>query len=679
MLVIQLLKSKLNTKKITAVMIVLILFAVVFFIMPNIAGAQDDLVTETQALGETAGFSQQPLPVIIGNIIRIFLGFLGVVLLIIIIYGGFLYMTSGGEPDKVSKARKWIVNGIIGLVICLSAFAITSFIISKLNEAFGLSGGGDGIQTEFKNPGLASGALGSVIKEHYPFPNANVPRNTIIMVTFKQEIEPESIMGDDIVCDEDGCSGSLDSDAIQIYRACDSLYPDDAYIPEEYNYDEARGQTQTCNQWKGLPPDDESLFITEGQITTTADNKTFIFNPYGFTDQHLGSANEDVSYIVNLTNNIQNQETNTGVFTGLAQASYSWNFTTTTQIDNSSPFITAVYPVTLDENKQAVPASLDDEGFVRNTKIRIDFSEPILPLGFQNLDFNSTDEMLASNAEILIYSPNLEQPIIGDFITSINQYRSVVFEPKGSCIEGEELQNACGGAIYCLPGETIIRVQVNSVTTDKLLEGIGPQISVAYPAGGIVDAAFNALDTDGLLGKGNGQTQGVEDNYIWIFKTSDQFDVTPPTINSVEPEFGADKSDGVTPDVEIKAVFSEEINPATSTSNNLSIYSPDWSGWVTGSLLCIEQVDEDGETYCNTDAKTVVINHGDFPLAQIGETEVPMIYPKITSGIEDMNGNCFNPCDGPGCDGVAAGQACCAETVNEEIQQVIREGDECSY
>ncbi len=62
------------------------------------------------------------------DIIQLFLQFLGIVLLIIIIYAGFLWLTAGGNQEQVSKARKWITNGVIGMIIVSISWAIAIFI-----------------------------------------------------------------------------------------------------------------------------------------------------------------------------------------------------------------------------------------------------------------------------------------------------------------------------------------------------------------------------------------------------------------------------------------------------------------------------------------------------------------------------------------------------------------------
>ena len=58
-----------------------------------------------------------------------------VLCVIMLIVSGFLYMTSGGNEDKVGKATKTLVNAIIGLVISFVAVMLVNFILKKfLNQ-----------------------------------------------------------------------------------------------------------------------------------------------------------------------------------------------------------------------------------------------------------------------------------------------------------------------------------------------------------------------------------------------------------------------------------------------------------------------------------------------------------------------------------------------------------------
>ena len=86
-------------------------------------------------VGTTTGMGTKDIRQTIAAIINVALSLLGIIVLVIIIYGGFLWMTAGGNDDRVGEAKKWIFGGIIGLVIILSAYAIASFVISNLVTA----------------------------------------------------------------------------------------------------------------------------------------------------------------------------------------------------------------------------------------------------------------------------------------------------------------------------------------------------------------------------------------------------------------------------------------------------------------------------------------------------------------------------------------------------------------
>ena len=81
------------------------------------------------------GLGEAELVDTIAAIIRIALGFLGVIAVVIILLGGFKWMTAAGAEDKVKNAKQLIFSGIIGLVIILSAYAIASFVIDSIVAA----------------------------------------------------------------------------------------------------------------------------------------------------------------------------------------------------------------------------------------------------------------------------------------------------------------------------------------------------------------------------------------------------------------------------------------------------------------------------------------------------------------------------------------------------------------
>jgi hypothetical protein len=125
------------TKKITGLAVSLALAAAV--LSPVAALAQGDLTIEDTGVTaiEESGLklSGGDVRQTAARLINVALGFLGIVALIIVIIGGFQYMLSGGNEEKTSAARKLMISGIIGLAIILSAWAITTFVLSRLIEA----------------------------------------------------------------------------------------------------------------------------------------------------------------------------------------------------------------------------------------------------------------------------------------------------------------------------------------------------------------------------------------------------------------------------------------------------------------------------------------------------------------------------------------------------------------
>lgn len=68
----------------------------------------------------------------VGNVLNAIYGVIAVVAVVMIVIAGIKYSTSQGDPGKVQSAKGTILYAIIGLVITISAFAITNFILSAL-------------------------------------------------------------------------------------------------------------------------------------------------------------------------------------------------------------------------------------------------------------------------------------------------------------------------------------------------------------------------------------------------------------------------------------------------------------------------------------------------------------------------------------------------------------------
>jgi len=117
-----------------------------FLFSNSVALAQNSLDEVVKGLNEAATkipayepqindtYDDKFIAIKLGDMIGLVLSFIGVLFLILTIYGGISWMTAGGNEQKVEKAKTIIINAVIGLLIVLSAYKITSFIGGQLTK-----------------------------------------------------------------------------------------------------------------------------------------------------------------------------------------------------------------------------------------------------------------------------------------------------------------------------------------------------------------------------------------------------------------------------------------------------------------------------------------------------------------------------------------------------------------
>ncbi len=266
------------------------------FILPASVWALDVGINQAAKIGLGAAGPK----VIIVKVVQVALGFLSLLAVILVLYAGFVWMTSGGNEAKVEQAKKILRNALIGLLIILASFGIATFFLNRWQQAAGPAGGGGGGGGAHGGgmPGLGLCAIESV----YPAPDqSDVPRNTVIIVTFREPASSTTIFdpnNNDIVLPE----------SVKIYPTADPANP-----------------------------------IANLRATTT-DNRTFVFLP----PQYLGSPSEQINYTVYLSNDIRKLNGD-GIFAGCRGDYYQWHFTVSTKLDLTPPQIKSVFPPPDDE------------------------------------------------------------------------------------------------------------------------------------------------------------------------------------------------------------------------------------------------------------------------------------------------------------------------------------------
>lgn len=95
-------------------------------LMPLVATAATPYSIES--IGSAIGLRDTDLKRTVINIIQWVLGILAILAVALVIYGGFLWMTSAGNEERVDKGKKVISAALIGLVVVILAWAIVIFI-----------------------------------------------------------------------------------------------------------------------------------------------------------------------------------------------------------------------------------------------------------------------------------------------------------------------------------------------------------------------------------------------------------------------------------------------------------------------------------------------------------------------------------------------------------------------
>ncbi len=98
------------------------------------AGSLKDAMTNLGTAGKKAGTSETQVDVVAGQIIFTALSFVGLIFLVLTVYAGYLWMTARGDSGQIEKAQEIIKAAVIGLIVVMSAYAITALVTSRLGQ-----------------------------------------------------------------------------------------------------------------------------------------------------------------------------------------------------------------------------------------------------------------------------------------------------------------------------------------------------------------------------------------------------------------------------------------------------------------------------------------------------------------------------------------------------------------
>ncbi len=304
--------------------------------LANLAFAQNIDVGMNE-IGNTIQLSSTDPRVIVARVINFALLFLGVIAVGLIIYAGFLWMTSGGSEDKIDQAKRILRNAVIGLVIILSAWGIASFVLSRL---LGVTGAGNLFGNNSNNSSLiGTGAMGACTVERvYPEDGqSDVARNTSIIISFKEALLLDSVCqneaGGACVCNQTDCH-LLNPENIRIFR---------------------QDLGDNCGD-SSCPADNTN--VSRAYVHASDDRRTLIITPLEF----LGQADGNVDYSVLFTGDVL-KDGGESIFKTCSNDFFQWGFEVSNNLDLTPPQVLrgGIFPLPDNEEdifEQSVPASV---------------------------------------------------------------------------------------------------------------------------------------------------------------------------------------------------------------------------------------------------------------------------------------------------------------------------------
>ncbi len=156
--------------------------------------AQTASTFSIESVGQQVGLGNADLRQVAINIIRWLLGFVTLIAVAYLVYGGYLWMTAAGNEQRVEKAKQVILQAVIGLVIIILAWAIVLFVartVAETTNTNNTNGGGGGgcIGFECLSTPKTFDLTGVTTCSARPDYAKNVPRASAVSLTFNHDID----------------------------------------------------------------------------------------------------------------------------------------------------------------------------------------------------------------------------------------------------------------------------------------------------------------------------------------------------------------------------------------------------------------------------------------------------------------------------------------------------------
>lgn len=379
---------------------------------------------------------------VIAALINIILGFLAFVAVAVLLYGGFIWMTAAGNPERVDTAKRVIVNAVIGLVIVLASWGIALWLIITIGNATGASfgpGDGDG-RDDCIGCSIPSAGGDFYVLSTNPDARGEALLCSDITVRMSRTVDKTTVTQSSFFVRNTGGAQLADGQACSENRDCLSALcsPD----------------SNTCIGDRlpgtiGFGPGDETAY--------------FNFIPeFNFL--------QDTTYEATVTSDIRSLDGGDGGGS-LSATPYNWSFTTGDETDDTPP--------TVQVNPSSPFPANGATDVCTNTVVNFDFSEPMRISSFND-----------ETSFVLDYAGTPDSPISADWLET---------SPLGSWSFGAEFDYASARPAVQL--EDFSRYSVRLFGGDPAADFAGAvQDSCGNPLDGNANSIAQGDPVDNFLG-----------------------------------------------------------------------------------------------------------------------------------------------------------------------------------
>lgn len=128
------------------IIVFLMILISVFYVLPCSANLSEDVNKKLDPFASQSGIKNEnnadiTVSQYIGKIVTAVLSFVGVIFFVLVLWGGFLWMTAHGKSDQVDQATTIIIQATVGIAVIMCAYVITLLVVQAVGKASGVKTG----------------------------------------------------------------------------------------------------------------------------------------------------------------------------------------------------------------------------------------------------------------------------------------------------------------------------------------------------------------------------------------------------------------------------------------------------------------------------------------------------------------------------------------------------------